>query len=147
MNITKAIVICVTLMSGSLLLRRWLTTTTKPIATTITTSSNSTNVRLLITNVNNLNIAEKIASSLVDNRLAACVNILPGVVSVYRWKGKVEKETEVTLLIKTIENNYKKIEDFLINDKNHPYEVPELIEIKIENGFEKYLKWVNEEIN
>lgn len=124
------------IMSGNFIFRRLLTTTTSP----------NTNVRLLLTNVNNVESAEKIAFGLVEKRLASCINILPGITSIYRWKGKVEKETEVTLMIKTTKDNYKDVENYLIGEKNHPYEVPELIEIKIDRGFEKYLQWVQDEV-
>ena len=84
--------------------------------------------------------AEKIAEALVKNKIAACVQILP-INSVYRWKGKIEKEKEYLLLIKG--KDYKKIEKALT--KIHPYDIPEIIQIKITKASKPYSKWINKE--
>ena len=83
---------------------------------------------------------QRIGKALVEKRLAACVNIIPGINSLFFWEGKLCKEKEVILLIKTTEKNVKKI----INNINaiHTYSVPEILFFKIEKGNKKYLDWV-----
>jgi len=85
------------------------------------------------------------AGLLVSKRLAACVQILPGLESHYRWRGKKETSREVLLLIKTNAAVYKKLEKILL--QNHPYEVPEIICLPITRGSKTYLDWINGEIN
>jgi periplasmic divalent cation tolerance protein len=87
--------------------------------------------------------AEKIAESLVSNRLAACVNILPHCRSIYRWKGAVESEDEVPLFIKTTSSAYPALESAL--RAAHPYETPEIVAIPVERGLPDYLDWVDAE--
>ncbi len=85
--------------------------------------------------------ALRIASHLVDRQVAACVNIVPGVTSVYRWKSKVEQASEWMLVIKSraglLENLKAEIRAV------HPYEVPELIALNIVDGAESYLEWID----
>ncbi len=87
--------------------------------------------------------ANKAAASLVDAHLAACVNILPGVTSVYRWRGKVEQAGEVLLIVKTTQEAYPQLESAL--KACHPYELPEIIAVAVEAGLPDYLNWVSEE--
>ena len=85
--------------------------------------------------------AAKIAQALVSECLAACVNILPGLTSIYRWQGKTERENEVLMLIKTRRDRYSDLESrlrFL-----HPYELPEIIAVPITTGLSEYLNWVD----
>ncbi|KAE9549005.1 hypothetical protein FO519_007778 [Halicephalobus sp. NKZ332] len=89
-------------------------------------------------------VADKIARSAVEQRLAACVNIVPGIKSVYQWKGKVEEDNELLLIVKTKTTELERLRDHVI--KNHPYEVPEFISLPIESGSEPYLKWINEQV-
>ncbi len=98
---------------------------------------------LVISNFPSLETAQHSAKELVENQLAACVNIHHPVQSVYRWQGKMEQVEEVTLHIKTTSNNLSKIEQVII--KNHPYEVPEIIAIKIESGYAPYMQWIAQE--
>jgi periplasmic divalent cation tolerance protein len=85
--------------------------------------------------------AERIATTLVEERLAACVNIIPGVLSVYRWEGKVEKGEELLLLIKTTRQvSMPRIRERLLT--LHPYDVPEFLLVPVTSGLEKYLAWV-----
>ena len=84
--------------------------------------------------------AERIARELVERGLAACVNVCPGVVSVYRWKGKVEREEERLLLIKTRGERWPALREALV--AMHPYEVPELIVLGVEDGHAPYLDWL-----
>jgi periplasmic divalent cation tolerance protein len=85
--------------------------------------------------------AEKIAQLLVVSQLAACVNILPGILSVYTWQGQVESAQEHLLLIKSHKDRYQALEK-TIRD-NHPYEIPEIIAIPIEAGLPEYLHWID----
>ena len=87
--------------------------------------------------------ARTLAGLLVSRRLAACVQIIPGLESHYRWRGKKETTREVLLLIKTQFSNYKKLEKTLL--ENHPYEVPEVICLPITKGSRSYLDWISEE--
>ena len=85
--------------------------------------------------------AENIARLLVSDRLAACVNILPGVTSIYRWHDKIESAQEHLLLIKAHKTAYQAIETRI--KMHHPYELPEIIAVPIENGLPKYLHWID----
>ncbi len=86
--------------------------------------------------------AEEIASVLVEKHLAACVNILPKVKSIYHWEGKVCREEESTLLIKIRQHDFKTLEEKL--QKIHPYDVPEIVELNVSNTHAPYLKWLYE---
>ena len=86
-------------------------------------------------------IAKKLAELLVGKNLAACVNILPGITSVYTWEDRIESEQEHLLLIKSTHGNYQAIETLLF--KHHPYEIPEIIALPIERGLPEYLDWIN----
>jgi len=85
--------------------------------------------------------AEKIAHLLVANNLAACVNILPGIRSVYSWQGQIESAQEHLLLIKSNKDRYAAIESAIT--ANHPYELPEIIAVGIDNGLPEYLHWID----
>jgi len=97
---------------------------------------------LASTTVPNLETAERIARRLVEDRLAACVQIVQGIRSVYRWQGRVQEEPEVLLLVKTAEPQIPRIEDLL--HQIHPYELPELVSVPITGGSAAYLRWVEE---
>jgi periplasmic divalent cation tolerance protein len=86
-------------------------------------------------------VAETIASQLVEYRLAACVNILPGVRSVYQWEGKIETAQEQLLLIKSPQDHFEAIE--LLIKTQHPYQLPEIIAIPIARGSDEYLQWID----
>jgi len=95
---------------------------------------------LVLTNCPDEESANAIALALVEERLAACVNILPRVQSIYRWEGAVESATEIPLLIKATAANYSALET-AIRDR-HPYTVPEIIALPVERGLPAYLDWV-----
>ena len=86
--------------------------------------------------------AQDIAYWLVGDRLATCVNILPSVQSIYRWQGKLETDSETTLLIKTDNANLELIKAELIN--RHPYDLPELVAVCINDGLPAYLRWLEQ---
>ena len=88
--------------------------------------------------------AERIARGLVERRLAACVNVVPNVVSVYRWKGEVCRDEELLLVIKTRRERLDALREALVG--MHPYEVPELVALPIEAGHAPYLAWLDEEV-
>jgi len=85
----------------------------------------------------------KIAQVLVEKRIAACVNIINDIESIYRWKGKISDEKEVLLLIKTRKKLYKSVEEEV--RKLHSYEVPEIIALPIVSGSKDYLYWIDSE--
>lgn len=87
--------------------------------------------------------ARKAANNLVEYGVAACVSILPGVTSVYRWRGKKEESNEVLLMIKTTQEAYPRLESSLKDC--HPYELPEILAVRAETGLPGYLEWVGEE--
>ncbi len=88
--------------------------------------------------------ARKIAAQLVEERLAACVQIVGPITSLYRWQGAVEEEKEFLLLIKSTEDLVPRIAELL--DRIHPYEVPELIATPIVDGSAAYLGWLQDNL-
>jgi periplasmic divalent cation tolerance protein len=98
---------------------------------------------LVISNLPDRASADKLARVLVDERLAACVNVLSPCRSVYRWKDKVEDAEEFPVLIKTTRDRYSELESAI--RKNHPYELPEIIALHLAGGLPAYLDWVASE--
>ena len=97
-------------------------------------------IQLIITNLPNRDIAQKLATRLVESGLAACVNILAPCTSVYTWQDTLETAEEYPLLIKALKNNYSAIEQAIL--ELHPYELPEIIALPIVGGSFKYLSWI-----
>lgn len=95
---------------------------------------------LVITNVPDRDTGMKIARHLVERKLAACVNLLDGCTSVYRWQGQVETAQELPLFIKTREALYPAVEAAI--RETHPYELPEIVAVGIERGLPAYLDWL-----
>lgn len=98
---------------------------------------------LVLTNAPNEEVAEQLARLLVERRLAACVNILPAMRSIYRWEGQIEEASEVAMQIKTISAHYTELEAAI--KAVHPYTVPEIIAIPIVDGLSAYLAWITQE--
>jgi len=103
-----------------------------------------TNKRLVLTTASSKEEARRLAKTLVERRLAACVNIVPNINSIYRWKEKVEESQEFLLLMKTTESAIPKLRDAI--QELHSYEVPECIVLLIEDGSAAYLKWIDESV-
>ena len=87
--------------------------------------------------------AQRIADALVDERLAACVNLLPGMRSVYRWQGVIQHDDEILLLIKTTRQRVDALGARIAS--LHPYELPELIAVEVVGGLPAYLSWVTDQ--
>src|SRR5215510_1347209 len=87
--------------------------------------------------------AERIGQAVVKEKLAACVNILSAVTSIFRWQGKVQRSREALLILKTTEGRYLALERLIRS--MHSYEVPEIIALRIEKGLRQYTAWVEQE--
>lgn len=86
--------------------------------------------------------AKKVANELVEKGVASCVQVLPQMYSVFRWKGRVEHEDEHLLLIKTAASSYSAVEAII--KAQHPYEVPEIVAVPIVGGLAEYLGWISQ---
>ena len=101
------------------------------------------NTLLVLTNLPDRAVAERLAATLIEKRLAACVNILSPCRSVYRWQGRTEDAEEFPVLIKTTKDRYPELEAAI--RAGHPYELPEIIAIPLAGGLSGYLEWVDSE--
>ena len=101
------------------------------------------NVLIVLTNCPDAEVADRIARTLIEQKLAACVNRLPAVDSVYRWQGAIERTVEVPLLIKSTRERLPEIQEAI--RALHPYEVPEIVAIPVVAGLPAYLRWVVDE--
>jgi len=97
-------------------------------------------VLLVLTNLPDRESAHLVATALIKNNAAACVNILAECNSVYRWQDKIETVSEIPLLIKTTHAAYTRLEATIC--AHHPYELPEIIAVPIDSGLPGYLQWV-----
>ena len=97
---------------------------------------------LILTTAPSMKIARQISFVLVKNKLAACVNIIPNIRSLYHWKRKFCDDEELLLLIKTRKSYYRKVRNEL--KTIHPYDVPEIISFDIDRGSKEYLKWIKD---
>jgi periplasmic divalent cation tolerance protein len=88
--------------------------------------------------------AQRIGRTLVEEKLAACVNILPKIDSIYRWKEAIETSSEILVLIKSTTWKYQLLEARI--RELHPYEVPEIISIRIDSGNTEYLRWIEQSV-
>ena len=103
------------------------------------------NARLILTTAGSHDEAKKIAHALVERRLAACVNIVSGVESIYRWKDKVEEASEWLLLIKTTSDLSAQVRDAI--RQLHSYDLPECIMLDVAGGSPPYLDWISESVS
>jgi periplasmic divalent cation tolerance protein len=103
----------------------------------------STDVLLVLTHLPDRVAAERLARSLIDQRLAACVNIGAAVTSLYHWRGQVEMVEEIPLAVKTTRAVYPRLEAAM--RALHPYELPEIVAVTVEQGLSEYLAWVDTE--
>jgi periplasmic divalent cation tolerance protein len=103
------------------------------------------NELLVLVTAPNEDLAKRVASALVEERLAACVNIVASIESVYRWEGKVTTDREALLIIKTTAARYEQIEQRV--KELHTYSTPEVIAIKIERGSSDYLSWLSDSVS
>ena len=103
-----------------------------------------TNARIVFTTAGSQEEARKIAHALVERRLAACVNIVPQIESVYRWQEKVETATEWLLIIKTQAELFARVRDAI--KELHSYELPECVMVEVGGGSDAYLGWIAENV-
>ena len=99
-----------------------------------------TPVRIVLCTIDSADAARKLARRLVQNRLAACVNIIEKVTSVYKWEGRIEEDAELLLVIKTQDSRLRDLMDRI--QELHPYDVPEIICWPVQEGSKAYLDWV-----
>jgi periplasmic divalent cation tolerance protein len=104
-----------------------------------------TNARIVLTTIGKQQDAEKLALQLVERRLAACVNIVGPIRSVYRWKQKISNEPEYLLVIKTTAEHAAQMRSAF--KQLHPYELPECVELAVQGGSEDYLAWLAGEVS
>jgi len=102
------------------------------------------NAILVLTTADSSELALKIASALVENREAACVSIVPGIRSIYRWEGKVCDDAELLLVIKSSADRFEAVRSRI--RQLHTYQVPEIISVDIAAGDATYLRWLNQQI-
>jgi periplasmic divalent cation tolerance protein len=99
-----------------------------------------TDALLVFTTLPTADKAEELAKTLVEERLAACANLLPAIRSIYRWQGKLQDENEVLVLLKTRAEHLERLKLRIL--ELHPYEVPEVLAVPVESGYQPYLDWL-----
>ncbi len=99
-----------------------------------------TEARIVVTTLDDLGLAKQLAAQLVELRLAACVNIVERVHSIYRWKGQMESADEVLMVIKTAAERIPTLKETIA--QLHPYELPEFIVLEVADGSQQYLAWL-----
>lgn len=102
---------------------------------------NQVQYSLVLTTYPGEEAAKQFAERLIVRQLAACVNVLPEMTSVYYWEGEVEHGKECQLFIKTLKSKFEDLSQYIV--ENHPYELPEIIEVPITSGLPSYLSWIN----
>ena len=95
---------------------------------------------IVLSTCDSVEMANAIAENLVQNKLAACVNILRGVESVYQWQGKIQRDAEILLLIKTRQACFEALQNAI--QEQHSYELPEIIAVPVQSGEKNYLDWI-----
>jgi periplasmic divalent cation tolerance protein len=104
----------------------------------------ATDVRTVLLTAPDADVAERVGRALVEERLAACANIVPGVVSVFRWDGRVQREAEVLVIVKTTDERVEDLRARVV--ELHPYQVPEILVLPVLAGHAPYLEWVRGEV-
>lgn len=100
-------------------------------------------VRAVLVTAPDLEVAERLATQLVEERVAACANLVRGITSIYRWEGRVERAEEVLLILKTSD---ERLPDLVARAAElHPYDVPEILALEVPTGHEPYMAWVRRE--
>ena len=99
-------------------------------------------MRIVLSTMDDVHTARELATTLVNRKLAACVNIIPSVWSVYHWQGTVEKAVENLLILKTSEGRLDELVAAL--RELHPYDLPEIVALPVETALPEYLRWVEE---
>ena len=108
-------------------------------------TSGSCDILLVMITVPERATAERIAEELVRRRLAACVNIVSELKSIYRWEGKLNRDPELLLLVKTTDKALQRLKECIV--QLHPYKLPEIIAVRVQDGLEAYLDWVRSEVD
>jgi periplasmic divalent cation tolerance protein len=103
-----------------------------------------TDKRIVLTTAGSEEEARQIARHLVEQKFAACVNIVPGIESIYRWQGKVESAREWLLLIKTTSDKFVEVRDAIT--ELHSYDLPECVALAIDDGSGEYLEWIADSV-
>ena len=103
-----------------------------------------TDKRIVFSTAGSEEEAQKLANALVHEQVAACVNIVGPMRSVYRWQGEVHSEQEFLLVIKTTEQRFAAVRDLIV--QQHSYELPECVSVAIDDGSSPYLKWIGENV-
>ena len=98
---------------------------------------------IVLSSCADLTSAQLLAKGLVEDRLAACVTLLPGAQSVYRWEGQIKQESEVLLLVKTVSERLPALQAAIV--ERHPYELPELLAVFAGSGLDRYVDWLHVE--
>lgn len=101
-------------------------------------------VRVVLTTAPSADVAEDLGATVVAERLAACANVVPGITSIYRWEGEIQREGETLVILKTTESSVEPLRARIV--ELHPYDVPEVVAMKVEAGHEPYLSWVRDEV-
>jgi len=101
--------------------------------------------RIVLTTIGSAEEGRKLARLLVDRQLAACVNLVPRIESIYRWQGAVDQAEEVLLIIKTTRSAFPKVQETI--QENHPYDLPECVSVEVDAGSERYLSWISESVS
>jgi periplasmic divalent cation tolerance protein len=107
-------------------------------------SAIGSSVVVVLTTASSAEVADRIGTALVEEKLAACANFVPGVSSVFRWKGEVQREVEILVVLKTTASRLGDLRRRLV--ELHPYEVPEMIALDVRDGHPPYLDWVRAEV-
>lgn len=100
--------------------------------------------RVVLVTAPSPDVGAALGRALVDERLAACVNVIPGLTSIYRWQGQREEASECLLVIKTDETRYAELERRVL--ELHPYEIPEVLALPVERGAPAYVEWLRDSV-